>query len=81
MDSAGSDRPQRRTDICNQLNASNLSAENPEENLAVFHITVHSTAVIKLGHPSRKYQDWVDENDDEIQRLLKEKYRLHKTYQ
>ena len=63
-------------DICNQLDAINLSSENPEENWTVFHKTVHS-----LGHSSRKHQDWFDENDDEIQRLLEEKHRLHKAHQ
>ena len=42
---------------------------------------MHSSAATTLGHPSRKHQDWFDENDDEIQRLLEEKYRLHKAYQ
>ena len=63
------------TDICNQLDAINLSSENPEENWTVFHKTVHSSAATTLGHPSRKHQDWFDETDDEIQRLLEEKHR------
>ena len=36
------------TDICNQLDAINLSSENPEENWTVFHKTVHSSAAIHL---------------------------------
>ena len=69
------------TDICNQLDAMNLSSEDPEENWTVFHKTVLSSAASTLGHPSRKHQDWFDENDDEIQRLLEEKHRLHKAHQ
>ena len=69
------------TDICNQLDAINLSSEIPEENWTVFHKTVHSSAATTLGHPSRKHQDWFDENDDKIQRLLEEKHRLHKAHQ
>ena len=61
-------------DICNQLDAINLSSENPEENWRVFHKTDHSSAATTLGHPSCKHQDWFDENDDEIQRLLEEKH-------
>ena len=68
------------TDICNQLDAFNLSSENPKENWTVFHKTVYSSAATSLGHPSRKHQDWFDENDDEIQRLLEEKHRLHKAH-
>ena len=59
----------------------NLSSEDPEENWTVFHKTVLSSAASTLGHPSRKHQDWFDENDDEIQRLLEEKHRLHKAHQ
>ena len=69
------------TDICNQLGAINLSSENPEEIWTVLHKTVHSSAAIAIGHPSRKRQDWFDENDDEIQRHLEEKHRLHKAHQ
>ena len=49
--------------------------------LVPFHKTVLSSAASTLGHPSRKHQDWFDENDDEIQRLLEEKHRLHKAHQ
>ena len=42
---------------------------------------VHSSAATTLGHPSRKHQDWFDENDDEVQRLLEEKHRLRKAHQ
>ena len=45
---------------CNQS-----QLREPEENWTVFHKTVHSSATITLGHPSRKHQDWFDENDDE----------------
>ena len=69
------------TDICNQLDAINLSSQNPEENWTVFHKAVHSSAASTLGHPSRKRQDWFDETDDEIQRLLEEKHRLHNAQQ
>ena len=69
------------TDICNQLDAVKLRSENPEENWKIFHKTIHFSAATTLGHPSRNHQDWFDENDDEIQRLLEEKHRLHKAYQ
>ena len=52
---------------------------DPEENWTVFDKTVHSSVVTTLGYPSRKHQDWFDENDDEIQRLVEEKHRLHKS--
>ena len=69
------------TDICNQLDAISLSSENPEETWTIFHKTAHSSAATTLGHPSCTHQDWFDKNDDEIQRLLEEKHRLHKAHQ
>ena len=51
-------------DISNQLGAMNLSSEDPEENWTVFQKVVHSSAATTIGHPSRKHQDWFDENDE-----------------
>ena len=55
----------------------NLSSEDPEENLTVFQEVVKSSAATTIGHPSRKHQDWFDENDEEIKLLLDEKHCLH----
>ena len=42
---------------------------------------VYSTAAEHLGHTTRKQQDWFDENDEEIQTLLKKKNNLHRAHQ
>ena len=68
-------------DISNQLGAMNFSSEDPEENWTVFQKVVHSSAATNIGHPSRKHQDWFDENDKEIKLLLEEKHCLHKAHQ
>ena len=68
-------------DISNQLGAMNLSSEDPEENWTVFQKVVHSSAATTIGHPSRKHQDWFDENDEDIKLLLEEKHCLHKAHQ
>ena len=68
-------------DISNQLGATNLSSEDPEENWTVFQKVVHSSAATTIGHPSRKHQDWFDENDEEIKLFLEEKHCLHKAHQ
>ena len=52
-----------------------------EENWTVFQQVVHSSAATTIGHPSRKHQDWFDENDEEIKLLLEEKHCLHKAHQ
>ena len=59
----------------------NLSSEDPEENWIVFQKLVHFSAAPTIGHPSRKQQDWFDENDEQIKLLLEEKHCLHKAYQ
>ena len=51
----------------------NLISEDPEENWTVFQKVVHFSAATTIGHPSRKHQDWFDENDEEIEVLLEEK--------
>ena len=66
-------------DISNQLGALNLSSEDPEENWTDFQKVVHSSAATTIGHPSRKQQDWFDENDEEIKLLLEEKHCFSKT--
>ena len=64
-----------------QLGAMNLSSEDPDENWTVFQKVVHSSAATTIGHPSRKHQDWFDENDEENKLLLEEKHCLHKAHQ
>ena len=67
-------------DICSRLDAMEFRSDDPEENWTVFKDTVHSSAMDSLGPVSRKHQDWFDENDEEIQGLLKEKHEKHKAY-
>ncbi|BHF78925.1 hypothetical protein SprV_0602204200 [Sparganum proliferum] len=42
--------------------------------------TVQSTALAVLARARRQHQDWVDDNDAAISKLLAEHNRLHKTY-
>ena len=41
----------------------------------------HSSAANTLARPSRKHQDWFDENAGEIGSLLERTQRLHKAHQ
>jgi len=52
-----------------------------EDDWQSFRDVVHSTSQQQLGQPTRKQQDWFDENDVEIQALLAEKHKLHRAYQ
>ena len=58
--------------ICSRLDALEQSSEDVDESWTVFRDS--------LGPVSRKYQDWFDENDKEIQCLLEEKHQKHKAY-
>ncbi|VDM01632.1 unnamed protein product [Schistocephalus solidus] len=41
---------------------------------------IHSTALEVLGRARRQNQDWFEDNDDDISKLLAEKNGLHKAY-
>ena len=43
----------------------NLSSEDPEGNWTFLQKVDHSSAAATIGHPSRKHQDWFDENCEE----------------
>ena len=58
-------------DLCSRLDALEHSSEDVDESWPVFRDTIHSSAMDSLGPGSRKHQDWFDENDKEIQGLLK----------
>ena len=63
------------------MGALQLSSEDPEGNWTVFQNVFHSSTFDTLGHKSRKHQVWFDENDEEIQNLIDDKYRLHRAHQ
>ena len=54
----------------------NLSSEDQEEKWKVFQKVVRSSDATTIGHPSRKHQDWFDENDEETKLFLEEKTLL-----
>nr|VZI47838.1 unnamed protein product [Spirometra erinaceieuropaei] len=57
--------------------AENTSVEN---RWCQLRDTVQSTALAVLGRAPRQHQDWFDDNDAAIRKLLAEKNRLHKAY-
>ena len=67
-------------DICSQLEGKELRSDDQEDNWTVFRDTIHSSAIDSLGPVSRKHQDWFEKNDEEIQGLLEEKHKKHKSY-
>ena len=51
-----------------------------ENNWAELRQQVSEAALETLGTMKRHHQDWFDENDDEIEALLKDKYVAHKIW-
>ncbi|GFR68802.1 craniofacial development protein 2 [Elysia marginata] len=54
--------------------------DNIEETWSPFHDTVYAAAIETLGPKKRKHQDWFDENNEEITRMLEEKNRLYRAH-
>nr|VZI28074.1 unnamed protein product [Spirometra erinaceieuropaei] len=63
--------------IADAAAAENASVENRWRQL---RDTVQSTALAVLGRAPRQHQDWFDDNDAAISKLLAEKNRLDKAY-
>ena len=61
-------------DICSRLDALEHSSDDLDENWTVFRDTVYCSATDSLGQVSRKYQDWFDKNNEEIQGNLEEEH-------
>nr|VZI29225.1 unnamed protein product [Spirometra erinaceieuropaei] len=57
--------------------AENASVEN---RWCQLRDTVQSTALVVLGRTTRQHQDWFEDKDVAIRKLLAEKNRLHKAY-
>lgn len=68
-------------DLDSKLSQLNLFSNGVEEAWAAFRDTVFNTALTHLGQNMRKHQDWFDENDEVIQKLLDEKRRAHRDIQ
>ena len=55
----------------------NTSVENQ---WSALRDTIHSTAINHLGPVTKRNQDWFNENDNEIEELLKVKHRTYKAH-
>ena len=56
-----------------------LDSDDLEENCIEFINTIYLSAHAVLGSTKCKHQDWFNENDMQIRKLLDKKHRLHKT--
>lgn len=64
-----------------KLGLLSLGEKGIEEDWAALRDAVYSTAAAHLGHNTRKHQDWFDDNDDHIQKLLAEKQEAFRALQ
>ena len=53
-------------------------SDNVVESWEAFRDEVYRAAYETIGQTKRKHQDWFDENNDEINNLLEEKYRIQR---
>ena len=68
-------------DLDSKLCQLNFGTSGVEEDWATFRDVIYSTAFSHLGQKMRKHQDWFDENDDEIRKLLDEKNERNMAHQ
>ena len=61
-----------------KLNSTKLDADDLEKSWSSLKALLYDTASNIIGHNTRKHQDWFDENDKEIEALLKRKHQLHR---
>ena len=54
--------------------------DDVEDSWTSFCDTMYAAAYETLGFTKRKHQDWFDESDEEITKLLQKKNRLHRAY-
>ena len=65
----------------NRLTESATNVSTLDQRWETFRNVIYSTAHEHLGLPTRRHQDWFDENDPEINALLTEKYQLLRAHQ
>ena len=53
-------------------------SDNVVESWEAFRDEVYRAAYETIGQTKRKHQDWFDENNDEINNVLEEKYRIQR---
>ncbi|XP_076044760.1 uncharacterized protein LOC143027364 [Oratosquilla oratoria] len=70
-----------QTLLQNKFSNFQINQSSIEDQWASFRDTVHSAALESLGPVTRNHQDWFDENNAEIQKLLEEKHRLLRAHQ
>ena len=68
-------------DLHTKLSQFDIGANGAEKAWVAVRDTVYDTALTHLGLNTSKHQDWFDDNDDEIQKLLGEKRDTHRTDQ
>ncbi|KAI8501811.1 hypothetical protein Bbelb_202230 [Branchiostoma belcheri] len=70
-----------RDNLDNKLRDLNFCSNGAEEDWTALKEVLYNTARSHLGLQTRKHQDWFDENDEDIQKLLDEKHAAYRAFQ
>ena len=68
-------------DLDSKLRLLDLDLDRTDENWVALRDIVYNTALTHLGQNMRKHQDWFDDNNEEIQKLLDEKHQAYRVFQ
>ncbi|KAJ1178653.1 hypothetical protein NDU88_003895 [Pleurodeles waltl] len=68
-------------DLNSKLDQLSFGTNGAEEEWAAFRDVVHNTTIAHLDQNTRKHQDWFDNNDEDIQKLLDEKREAFRSLQ
>ncbi|KAJ1211814.1 hypothetical protein NDU88_007162 [Pleurodeles waltl] len=68
-------------DFNSQLDQLSFGTNGAEEDWAPFRDVAHNTALSHLDQNTRKHQDWFNDSDEDIQKLLDEKREAFRSLQ
>lgn len=67
--------------LSSKMSQLNIGTEVAEDDWVVFRDVVYNSTLIRLGQNTRRHQDWFNENDEEIWKMLGEKYEAYRILQ
>ncbi|KAJ1164376.1 hypothetical protein NDU88_004816 [Pleurodeles waltl] len=70
-----------REDLNSEFNQLSFGTNSEEEDWAAFRVVVYNTVITHLDQNTRKHQDWFDNSDKDIRKLLDQKHEAFRSLQ